>query len=52
MKQRTHWNYFPFLMTMGERSKGKHKSYRMKVWQAEKVREYFINPEIENDVFA
>ena len=52
MKQRNHWNYFPFLMTMEERSKGKHKSDRMKVWQAEKVRGYFINPKIENDVFA
>ena len=37
---------------MGERSKNKHKFGRTKVYEADEVREYFINPKIENEAFC
>ena len=37
---------------MGGRSKNKHKFGGTKVCEAEKVREYFINPKTENELFG
>ena len=37
------------IFSMGGRSKSKHKLGGMKVCQADKVREYFINPGTENE---
>ena len=34
---------------MGGQSKSKHKFGAMKIWEADEAREYFINPEIENE---
>ena len=34
---------------MGGRSKSKHKFAGIKVYEADEVREYFINPEIESE---
>ena len=34
---------------MGGRSKSKHKFAGIKVYEVDEVREYFINPEIENE---
>ena len=40
------------ILSMGERSKSKHKLGGMKVCEADKVREYFINPETENEILG
>ena len=40
------------MFSMGERSKSKDKFGGTKVCEAEEVREYFINPKIENEVFG
>ena len=37
------------IFSMGGRSKSKHKFDGMIVCKTDKVREYFINPEIENE---
>ena len=37
------------IFSMGGRRKSKHKLGGMKVCQANEVREYFINPETENE---
>ena len=39
------------IFTMGKRSKSKYKFGGMKVCEVDKVREYFIKPEIENGSF-
>ena len=38
--------------SMGGRCKSKHKFGEMKVCEADQVREYFINPEIENEALS
>ena len=40
------------MLSMRERSKSKHKFRRTKVCKAEDVREYFISPKIEYNVFG
>ena len=40
------------IFSMGGRCKIKHKFGEMKVCDADEVREYFINPEIENEALA
>ena len=37
------------IFSMGGRSKSKHKFAGIKVYEVDEVREYFINPEIENE---
>ena len=37
---------------MREKRKNKHKFGGAKVWEAEQVRKYFVNPKIENEVFG
>ena len=37
---------------MGERSKNKYKFGGTKVCEVEEIKEYFINPKIENEVFG
>ena len=44
---RNNWN-----VKFGERNKSKHKFGGTKVCEAEEVREYFINPKIENEFFG
>ena len=38
--------------SMGGRCKSKHKFGEMKVCEADQVREYFINPETENEALS
>ena len=40
------------IFSVGGQSKSKHKFGRMKVCQADKVREYCINTEIENEALG
>ena len=40
------------IFSMGGRCKSKHKFDEMKVSEAEEVREYFVNPEIENEALG
>lgn len=40
------------MFSMRERSKNKHKFGGVKVCEADKVKEYFINPKIENGVLG
>ena len=40
------------ILSMGERSKSKHKLGGMKVCEADKLREYFVNLEIENEALG
>ena len=40
------------MISMGERGKTKHKFGGTKICEVEEVREYFINPKIENEVFG
>ena len=40
------------IFSMGGRTKSKHKLGGMKVCEADELREYFVNPEIENDVIG
>ena len=40
------------IFSMGGRCKSKHKFGEMKVCEADEVREYFINPEIENEALC
>ena len=40
------------MISTGERRKSKHKFSRTKVYKAEEVGRYFINPKIENEVLA
>ena len=40
------------MFNIQERSKSKHKIGGTKVCKAEKVRKYFVNTEIENEVFG
>ena len=37
---------------MYDRRKNKHKFGRTKVYKAEKVRKFFVNPKIENEAFG
>ena len=37
---------------MLDRRKSKHKSGRAKVCKAEEVKKYFVNSEIENEIFG
>ena len=37
---------------MQERRKGKHKFGGTKIFNAEEVKKYFVNPKIENQVFS
>ena len=37
---------------MREKRKNKHKVGKDKVCEAEQVRNYFVNPKIENEVFG
>ena len=38
--------------SMREKHKSKHKFGEAKVYKADQVRKYFINPKIENEVFG
>ena len=40
------------IFSMGGWCKSKHKFGEVKVWEVDKVREYFINPEIENEALG
>ena len=40
------------MFSKGESSKSKHKFGGTKVYEAEKLRECFINPKIENEAFG
>ena len=40
------------MFNMGERSKSKRKFGWTKVCETDEVRQYFINPKIENEVFG
>ena len=40
------------MFSVGERSKNKHKFGGTKAFEAEEIREYFINPKVENEVFG
>ena len=40
------------IFSMGGWCKSKHKFGEMKVWEVGKVREYFINPETENEALG
>ena len=40
------------MFSMGERSLSKHKFGETKVCKADEVREYLINPKIENEAFG
>ena len=40
------------IVSMGGWCKSKHKFGEMKVWEVGKVREYFINPETENEALG
>ena len=44
-----HWKCLP---SKRDRCKGKNKFGGTKVFKAEEVRKYFVNPKIENEVFA
>ena len=40
------------IFSMGGQSKSKLKFGAIKVWEADKVREHFINPETENEALG
>ena len=40
------------MFSMPEKRKSKHKFGGTKVCKAEKVRNYFVNPKIQNEVFV
>ena len=40
------------MSSMQERRKSKHKFGGTKIFNAEEVKKYFVNPKIENQVFS
>ena len=40
------------MLRMRERRKSKQKFIGTKIFEAEEVRKYFVNPKIENEVFG